>query len=154
MPRVSNNHCHFCLSSLRRNLSRNKLGRTASLSCFVMSSCSSCLLYVNVLGSSFPLNVNGCLGKRQPESYPYTTRFVLGHYLFCKTHSFPRAFLSEMKAVGYILFPSATNLLCFAIAMAASEDPAFAAISKQEYFLLLRSVKLAPRSKSRRVIVA
>ena len=66
----------------------------------------------------------------------------------------PTVFLSEMKAVGYILYPSATNLLCFAIAMAASEDPAFAAISKQEYFLLLRSVKLAPRSKSRRVIVA
>lgn len=54
----------------------------------------------------------------------------------------------------YWLFPIATNLLCFAITMAASEDPAFAAISKQAYSHLLRSVKLAPRSKSRRSIVA
>lgn len=54
----------------------------------------------------------------------------------------------------YKFFPIATNLLCFAIAMAPSEDPAFAAISKEAYFRLLQSVKLAPRSKSRRIIVA
>ena len=38
--------------------------------------------------------------------------------------------------------------------MATSEDPAFAAISKQPFSRLLQSIKLAPQSKSRRTIAA
>ena len=52
------------------------------------------------------------------------------------------------------LLPAATNLLCFTIVIATSEDPAFAAISKQPFPPLLHSIKLAPQSKSRRTIAA
>ena len=49
---------------------------------------------------------------------------------------------------------TATYLLCLTIAMATSEDHAFAAISKQPFPCLLQSVKHAPLSKSRRTMAA